>query len=303
MPRRRRVTRRISYGNTIKKQRDIQYAYDKGVRLFAFDCDAELDKIIEVAPDATVFCRITTDGGGADWPLSRKFGTTPMLATDLLLVAADKGMAVGVSFHVGSQQRNVTAWDKALAPVDVIFARLRDEGVTPALVNLGGGFPGHYIDGVPAVDTYGEAIIAALHRHLGHDLPRIIAEPGRYLVADAGVMESRSRVWCRAVRSKTTCVGFTSTPASTTGWPKRRANPFATASRPNMTVARPVGWRLPDRPAIPLTSSTRRTHYELPLALTAGDRLRIKSTGAYTTTYASVAFNGFAPIRDYYLPG
>jgi ornithine decarboxylase len=161
----------ISYGNTIKKQRDIQYAYDKGVRLFAFDCDAELDKIVEVAPDATVFCRITTDGGGADWPLSRKFGTTPALASELLVAAAGKGLAVGVSFHVGSQQRDVQAWDKALAPVAGVFARLREEGITPVLINLGGGFPGHYVDGIPAVESYGEAIIAALHRHLAPEFP------------------------------------------------------------------------------------------------------------------------------------
>jgi hypothetical protein len=99
-------------------------------------------------------------------------------------------LAVGVSFHVGSQQRDIHAWDKALEPVAGVFARLRDEGITPALVNIGGGFPGHYVDGIPAVESYGEAIIAALRRHLGPELPQIIAEPGRYLVADAGVMEA-----------------------------------------------------------------------------------------------------------------
>ena len=41
-----------------------------------------------------------------------------------------------------------------------------------------------------------------------------------------------------------------------------------------------------------------RTPYHLPQDLEAGDRLRIKSTGAYTTTYASVGFNGFAPLRQ-----
>ena len=43
---------RISYGNTVKKRVDIEYAYDKGVRLFAFDCDSELDKLIQSAPGA-----------------------------------------------------------------------------------------------------------------------------------------------------------------------------------------------------------------------------------------------------------
>jgi ornithine decarboxylase len=39
--------------------------------------------------------------------------------------------------------------------------------------------------------------------------------------------------------------------------------------------------------------------YPLPLALEIGDELLIEATGAYTTTYASVAFNGFAPLRTY----
>src|SRR5690606_10238886 len=68
---------RISFGNTIKKQRDIAYAYERVVRLFAFDSDAALDKLAEAAPGASVFCRILTDCEGADWPLSRKFGCTP----------------------------------------------------------------------------------------------------------------------------------------------------------------------------------------------------------------------------------
>ena len=68
---------RISFGNTIKKQRHIADAYGKGVRLFAFDAEAELDKLIAQAPGSTVFCRVLCDGSGADWPLSRKFGCEP----------------------------------------------------------------------------------------------------------------------------------------------------------------------------------------------------------------------------------
>ena len=65
---------RISFGNTIKKERDIARAYALGVRLFAVDCEAEVEKIARVAPGSRVFCRILCDGAGAEWPLSRKFG-------------------------------------------------------------------------------------------------------------------------------------------------------------------------------------------------------------------------------------
>ncbi len=65
---------RISFGNTIKKERDVARAYALGVRLFAVDCEAEVEKIARVAPGSKVFCRILCDGSGAEWPLSRKFG-------------------------------------------------------------------------------------------------------------------------------------------------------------------------------------------------------------------------------------
>ena len=66
---------RVSYGNTIKKAAHIKYAYDKGVRLYATDSKADIQKIAENAPGSRVFVRILVEGGDtAEWPLSRKFG-------------------------------------------------------------------------------------------------------------------------------------------------------------------------------------------------------------------------------------
>lgn len=96
---------RISYGNTIKKERDIARAFAHGVRLYAVDCIEEVEKVARAAPGAQVFCRVLTDGEGAEWPLSRKFGCVPAMAVDVLSGAAKLGLdAYGVSFHVGSQQ-------------------------------------------------------------------------------------------------------------------------------------------------------------------------------------------------------
>ncbi|HXO02810.1 MAG TPA: type III PLP-dependent enzyme, partial [Stellaceae bacterium] len=107
---------RLSFGNTIKKERDIATAYAAGVRLFAFDSEAELGKLARVAPDARVFCRILVSCEGADWPLSRKFGCTPEMAVKLLCRARDFGLdPYGVSFHVGSQQTDLGQWDGAVA--------------------------------------------------------------------------------------------------------------------------------------------------------------------------------------------
>jgi ornithine decarboxylase len=107
---------RISYGNTIKKERDIATAYALGVRLYAVDCNAEVEKVARAAPGSRVFCRILSDCVGAEWPLSRKFGCEPAMAADVLEHAYKLGLeAHGLSFHVGSQQTNHHAWDRALA--------------------------------------------------------------------------------------------------------------------------------------------------------------------------------------------
>src|SRR5437763_46569 len=82
---------RISFGNTIKKERDIARAHQLGVSLFAVDSAEEIEKIARAAPGAKVFCRILTDGAGAEWPLSRKFGCEPQMAVDVLLRAAELG--------------------------------------------------------------------------------------------------------------------------------------------------------------------------------------------------------------------
>ena len=73
----------ISYGNTIKKRRDIAYAASCGVRRFTIDSEPELEKIVDVAPGSEVCVRLRHDCGGADWPLSRKFGA---LAPDVVRV-------------------------------------------------------------------------------------------------------------------------------------------------------------------------------------------------------------------------
>src|ERR1700754_3994703 len=121
---------RISFGNTIKKEKDIAWAHQNGVRLFAFDSEAELQKLARSAPGARVFCRVLVDCGGAEWPLSKKFGCAPEMARDLLKRANEMGLeAYGISFHVGSQQTDLDQWDRALAQVSQMFYALAETGV------------------------------------------------------------------------------------------------------------------------------------------------------------------------------
>jgi diaminopimelate decarboxylase len=138
-----------------------------------------------------VFCRVLTDGAGAEWPLSRKFGCVPAMAVDVLRHARTLGLdAYGVSFHVGSQQTDLNAWDRALADAKRVFATLAEEGIVLKMVNMGGGFPTRYLRDVPAAQAYGQAIFSALRKHFGNNIPETIIEPGRGMVGNAGVIKS-----------------------------------------------------------------------------------------------------------------
>ena len=297
----------ISFGNTIKKARHIADAYAKGVRLFAFDAEEELGKLIEHAPDATVFCRVLSDGEGADWPLSRKFGCEQEESLRLLRIAAAAGMKTGMSFHVGSQQRDLTAWDRSLEIVEHVASALAADGHMLSLVNLGGGFPGIYQDNMPPIEAYGEAITTAIAERLcgifGDHMPRFLAEPGRYMVADAGVLRTEVVLVSRKHE-----LDFKR-------WVYLDCGKFGGLAE---TMDEAIRYRLRTRyssgpgqefvPTGPVTIAGPtcdsadvlydKTDYELPLALAPGDHVDFLSAGAYTTTYSAVAFNGFAPLQQ-----
>lgn len=291
----------ISYGNTIKKKADIAYAYERGVRLYAFDSAAELEKIAAAAPGASVFCRILTSNVGADWPLSRKFGCDPAMAVDLLVHAAPLGLhARGVSFHVGSQQRDPGQWDAALAHAAEVFRGCARQGLRLTLVNLGGGFPAHYIHEVPPMEAYGVAIAAALERHFGDDQPDTIVEPGRYIAGDAGVLQ------CEVVLVSRKSYG------DAERWVYLDTGVFGGLAE---TLGESIKYRIitsrdggPTGPVIlagPTCDSMdvmyEKHRYELPLDLQSGDFVTILSAGAYTKAYCTDGFNGFDPMPAFCL--
>jgi ornithine decarboxylase len=290
---------RISFGNTIKKERDIAAAFALGVRLFAVDCVEEVEKIARAAPGAQVFCRILCDGAGAEWPLSRKFGCEPEMAIGVLEQAHRLGLdAYGVSFHVGSQQPNPEAWDAALKTVAGIFRTLSERGIQLRMVNLGGGFPARYLKQVPVVKTYGRAIFKALRRHFGNRIPETIVEPGRGLVGDAGV-----------IKAEVVLVSKKSA-GEELRWVYLDIGKFGgLAETMEEAIRYPI--RTPhDGDAVapcviagPTCDSAdvlyEKTPYDLPVTLSIGDEVLIEGTGAYTTTYSSVAFNGFEPLKSY----
>jgi ornithine decarboxylase len=292
---------RISYGNTIKKERDIARAFELGVRLFAVDCKAEVEKIARAAPEAKVFCRILCDGAGAEWPLSRKFGCEPAMAADVLEHAHRLGLnAYGISFHVGSQQRNQHAWDRALAQAAAVFRECGERGINLSMVNLGGGFPTKYLKNVPTVKTYGSAIFRALRKHFGNRIPETIIEPGRGMVGNAGVIETEVVLVSR--KSEDDEVRWVYLDIGKFGG---LAETMDESIRYPIKTPRDGAEMAPCILAGPTCDSAdvlyEKEPYLLPVSLEIGDKLLIEGTGAYTSTYSAVAFNGFPPLKTVHI--
>lgn len=292
----------ISYGNTIKKSKDIRAFYEKGVRMYATDSEADLRNIAKAAPGSKVYVRILTEGSTtADWPLSRKFGCQSDMAMDLLVLARQLGLEpYGVSFHVGSQQRDIGAWDAAIAKVKVIFERLKEEdGITLKMINMGGGFPANYLTKTNTLQTYAEEITRFLQEDFGDELPEIILEPGRSLIANAGVLVSEVVLLSRKSHTALerwvfTDVGKFSGLVETMD--EAIKFPIWTDKRGELEEAVIAG---PTCDSADIMYEDYK--YGLPLNLAIGDRLYWLSTGAYTTSYSSIEFNGFPPLEAFYV--
>jgi ornithine decarboxylase len=287
----------IGYGNTIKKRSEIAHAYARGVRLFAFDSQAELEKLAELAPGSQVFCRVLVDCAGADWPLSKKFGCTPRLGIELLTRARDMGLdPAGISFHVGSQQTDPSRWEPAIAAAAEMSRTLAERGIEVRLLNIGGGFPSRYRSEVPPLEAYGRAIMESMNRHFAGRMPEILVEPGRQIVGDAGVIQAE------IVLVSKKDIG------DEKRWVYLDIGKFSGLAE---TIDEAIKYRIrtphdggPAGPVVlagPSCDSVdtlyEKTDLQLPLALEPGDKVLILSTGAYTSAYSSVGFNGFPPLK------
>ena len=290
---------RISYGNTIKKESEIAAAFRLGVTLFAVDCEAEVEKVARAAPGSRVICRIHCDGSGSEWPLSRKFGCEPAYAADILELAHRRLLVpYGISFHVGSQQHNIEAWDRALASTAAVFRACAERGIVLAMVNLGGGFPARYVRKTPKLESYGKAIFRSLRKHFGNAIPETIVEPGRGLVGNAGMIEAE--VVLIAKRSPEDEVRWVYLDI---GKFHGLAETIDESIRYPIRTAKDRGETAPCIIAGPTCDSVdvlyEKTPYPLPVSLAIGDKVLIEAAGAYTATYSSVGFNGYPPLRQY----
>ena len=182
---------RISFGNTIKKEKDIARAYALGIRLFAVDCEAEVEKIARAAPAlkcSAASCATARARNGRCRASSAVRRTWPGACSSTPIASGSSPM--GCRSMSARSSANPRMWDRALKASAAIFRDLAERGVQLAMINLGGGFPTRYLEGRAAIKTYGQTIFRALRRHFGNRIPETIIEPGRGMVGNAGIIEA-----------------------------------------------------------------------------------------------------------------
>jgi ornithine decarboxylase len=273
----------VFYSNPVKARESVAYAAAKGVEWFVVDSADELRRVHEVKPDARLYLRIATPNIGSDWPLSGKFGAGAADAREIVALAARLGADLaGVTFHVGSQCRNPENWRVALEKARALFDAMSKAGLKPRLLNIGGGYPVRHVKPIPSIETIGAVVNEGLKAF--PEEVQVVAEPGRYLVSDAGYFVCR--VLGTATRGGKRWMHwdaglFGGVIESSEGLKYRIRTDRAGPDVP-WTVAGPtcdsVDIVMRDEP--------------LPSDLQEGDFIYIRNAGAYTTAYAS-QFNGF----------
>jgi ornithine decarboxylase len=273
----------VIYSNPMKSREWIEYAAGRGVEWFAVDAVEELRKVHAVRPDARLYLRIDTPNIGADWPLAGKFGAHLAEIPEIVATAAALGADVaGVTFHVGSQCRNPENWRVGIEKARAVFDQLAAAGLRPRLLNIGGGFPVRHVKPIPSIEVIGDVVNRALEAFPPE--VEVIAEPGRYLVSDAGYFVCQ--VVGTATRNGTRWMywdaGLFGGIIETAEGLKYKIRTDRSGPDARWTIAGPtcdsVDVILRDEP--------------LPGDLQEGDFIYIRNAGAYTTAYAS-CFNGF----------
>lgn len=285
----------ISFGNTVKRPSDIAFAHRAGITLFAADAADEIAKIAEHAPGAEVYIRLLVEASGADWPLTRKFGTTRDTALTLMAQARDLGLRpAGLSFHVGSQTRDPAMWGDTLDQVAAVWQAAVEAGFDLDLLNIGGGFPAFYGETIPHPTVYAARVMEQVTARFPEGI-RIMAEPGRGLVAEAGMIAAEVLLVARKSEDDLhrwvyLDIGKFSGLAETMDEAIRYQ--FVTPHDGEATA--PCILAGPSCDSADVLYEKRPV--ALPLSLKSGDKVIIRNCGAYTSSYSSVGFNGFPPL-------
>ena len=183
----------------IKREKDIREAINFGITQFVVDNVDEILKFRKFRKKVNLLLRVSFRNPTASIDLSKKFGCRPEDVLSLVEFARSHGIRInGLSFHVGSQCKDSTMHVKAINVCNDLIAQAILKGLPSIdILDIGGGFPAQYSGDIPQhITTFCEPIVEALTKVPQH--VKIIAEPGRYIVANTTI--SVSTVIGKAVR-------------------------------------------------------------------------------------------------------
>lgn len=290
---------KIIYGTSVKPAAHIKEFFDYGVGRFAFDSFPELEKITAVAPGSRVYVRTIANDSGSVFKFSEKFGTDPTSIIPLLLRAKDLGLhPYGISFHVGSQASDRQAWASVLGILRSIIQDLKEMGITLDVINLGGGYPCKYAssENVPSLKEIAEHTLKQ-YKKLPYR-PKLILEPGRGIIADAGIavtsviarIERRGSTWLFLDVGVYSGLFETMAYQGSTRYPVSSMRRVGDAGESLFELAGPTG----DSPDVITREALLAKDIEV------GDKLIFHNVGAYSIGMTN-PFNGFPKPNVYYI--
>ncbi len=273
----------IIFSNPVKPREAVEAAYKYSVTTMVVDHLDEVQKIASVSREIQLCLRLETSNTGSDWPLTGKFGASTSEALAIIDYCGKHGLPLmGLTFHVGSQCRNLDNWHTGISGARLLLSHMETAGLTPTLLNLGGGFPVQHTRPMPSIEAIGATITDALT-----GLPEtvsVMAEPGRYLVGDSAWMVTR--VVGTATRKGHRWLYLDVGAFTGLGETLEQFDYELLCDRDGPLVAMTVAGPTCD------TADLLFHDKLLPGDLQEGDLIYLPNAGAYTTAYAST-FNGF----------
>lgn len=294
----------VLYSNPVKSLNDIRSAYKAGVRCFAFQSEDELTKFEATQHDGdkiNVYLRLATSAGKSTVASESKFGQSIMnddgklQALKLMKLARSFNLVpYGLAFHVGSQMEDPKAWTNPLKNVGLLMKILQQNDIHLSMLDIGGGFPAYHAVGLPPLSEFGKVIMREL-AELPYRPDRLVLEPGRALVSDAGVIVTE--VYGKAFRDNRwwiyLSIGAFNGLMESLETRTELQFPMADSCHSKQQYQYIVSGPSCDG------QDTITSSQSLSADIAFGDKIAIYTTGAYTTAYAS-RFNGFeTPLIKY----
>jgi len=193
---------RIVFSGVGKTAAEMAYALDQGIHCFNVESEPELELLNRVALEkgvqAPVSIRINPDVDAkthakiSTGKAENKFGISWLRARAVYdRIRQLPGLeAIGVDMHIGSQITSLEPFEQAFSLIGELVSTLRADGHDIQHIDLGGGLGITYHDDQPEPPSPADYAAMAIDR-LKHLNCKLILEPGRYIVGNAGILVSK----------------------------------------------------------------------------------------------------------------